>query len=215
MKNMAKSTTKRKPPEVIPSDYLAVNSSENWLSNSIRGVTYDKEFLRIISFYVLHSPCRLSSYSSQSLLYLGWKDSVWSSNLFREEFLSLSSIPSNLFQSHEYKSHFLSLWNSSGLNMSFFDENREFAIFINGGEKNPMLNLFHRIRNAFAHGRFATKIVNNECYFYMEDVTEIKDLTGLFAVARICVKKQTLLAWIDLLEKKNPSANQKLKSLFL
>lgn len=57
------------------------------------------------------------------------------------------------------------------------------------------MSVFYHIRNAFAHGRFDFRILNNEKYYIMEDA--YKDLK---VSARMILKKQTLLNWIDIIE---------------
>ena len=75
----------RKPPKIIESDYLKVEPDEQWLHAVVGKGFYDADFYRIIDFFVLHSPCRVSSYSPRSLESMGWKN-PWQSSRFRLAF---------------------------------------------------------------------------------------------------------------------------------
>lgn len=207
-------TTKKKaPPKVSKEEYLEVNNDEEWLHNVPGKALYDDDYFRIIDFYVLHSPCRVSSYSPRTLESLGWKN-PWLSSIFRDTFDAVPEFKDgDTFRFHSSKNHFLEMWDSTGYE-DFFSVEKEFAVFTYAGETNPRMDLLHHIRNSFAHGRFTAKKKNKEFYFYFEDVTEIKGIKGLFAVARICLKKTTLLEWLNLFER-NSEAAKKMESLYV
>ena len=208
------SSGKRKtvPPQISKEEYLEVNKDEPWLHSLVGKALYDEEYYRIIDFYVLHSPCKVSSYSPRTLESLGWKN-PWKSKTFRDTFDMVPGFrEGENFRFHESKNHFLEMWNDYGLK-DFFSSEEEFAIYIYAGESNPRMDLLHHIRNAFAHGRFSCKKINREYYFYFEDVTEIKRLTGLFVTARICLKKTTLSEWLAIFEKRSDVAREMYSTL--
>ncbi len=209
---MASKKRKPAPPKLLKDEYLEVSSDEDWLHSVVGKGIYDENYYRIIDFYVLHSPCKVSSYSPRSLETLGWKN-PWQSSIFRGAFDSVPGFcEGDTFRFHDSKNHFLEMWTETGF-ADFFSTEKEFAVFTYAGETNPRMDLLHHIRNAFAHGRFACKKINKEYYMYFEDVTEIKGLKGLFATARICLKKSTLTEWLDIFERRNTTA-ERMKSLF-
>ena len=67
------------------------------------------------------------------------------------------------------------------------------------------MDVLHHIRNALAHGRFTVKKHEKDYYVYLEDVTRIRRLDGLFVTGRMCFKKSTLVDLIDFLEYKKTS----------
>lgn len=74
----------------------------------------------------------------------------------------------------------------------YFESQREYAYFVTAGEENPLMNLFHRIRNSFSHGRFRM----SGDYFFFEDVN--KD--GKTVMARICLTIVTLENWMRIIK---------------
>ena len=55
------------------------------------------------------------------------------------------------------------------------------------------MNLFHRIRNSFAHGRYKVIRERGEYYIYFEDVKTGNGYT--YVLARICLTKTILDRW--------------------
>ena len=193
-------------------DYIEVNPDEEWLHMSVEDAFYDKNYYRIIDFYVLHTPCK-SSYTPRTLEKLGWKN-PWYSSKFRDAFDNVPGFVENQnFCMADSKKGFLTIWNSSSLDDFSTKTPKEFAVFTKAGEGNPRMNLLHHIRNAFAHGRFSVKKYKKEFYIYLEDVTGINGLEGIFVSARICLKKSTLITWLDTFEKKN-DISRTLSSVF-
>lgn len=202
-----------KPPQIKEEDYLKVEPDEQWLHTIAGKDFYDDSFYRIIDFFVLHSPCKVSSYSPRTLEYLGWVN-PWQSSRFRnayDEILGVEEATS--FFHHEAKKHMLEMWNAIGRENFFEVDGNEFAVIIHAGEGNPRMDILHHIRNSFAHGRFAVVRDHNEYFIFMEDVTTISRLPGLYVTARMCFKKSSLISLIDFFEKKGDRA-QELSSLF-
>ena len=65
-------------------------------------------------------------------------------------------------------------------------------------KNNQFMSVFFHIRNAFAHGRFDFRALNDEEYYILEDVQKDKDC--LKVSARMILKKRTLLNWMDIIE---------------
>ena len=179
-------------------DYIVVNENEEWLRRPINKDFCDNDLMRIVLFYVLHSPCKQGSYSRINLEDFGWKN-PWHSTRFKSLLDDIPNFSSDSFLYTETQKGFKALWESANLADNFFDENgKEYAVFSYAGESNSHLDLIHHIRNALAHGRFTARKYNREFYIYMEDVRQID---SRFVVnARIILKKKTLIEWIDIFE---------------
>jgi hypothetical protein len=70
-----------KPPE----GFIIVNAVEPWLQQQISENFADNKFFRIVMFYIIHSPCKESSYSRVDLEKYGWKN-PWHYDAFKAEF---------------------------------------------------------------------------------------------------------------------------------
>lgn len=190
---MAEKGKKKAPPKINPDEYIIVPADETWLSTKNGRDFYDDDYHRIIEFYALHSPCKVSSYTPCTFESLGWK-TPWKSPRFRKAFDDVPGfIEKDTFRHHDSKNHFKEMWENAGWGEFFSIEDKEFAIFVYAGESNPRMDIFHHIRNSFAHGRFSVKKKNREYYLYFEDVTTISGVKVLIVNARICFKKSTLV----------------------
>lgn len=197
---------KHKKVEKSFDDYIVVNENEEWLRQPINKDFCDNDFMRIVLFYVLHSPCKQGSYSRINLEDFGWKN-PWHSTRFKSLLDDTPNFSSDSFLYTETQKGFKALWESANLADNFFDENgKEYAVFSYAGESNSHLDLIHHIRNALAHGRFTARKYNREFYIYMEDVRQID---SIFVVnARIILKKKTLIEWIDIFECRSEKAKK-------
>lgn len=203
----------KKPPKINEVDYIKVEPDEQWLHAVVGKDFYDADFYRIIDFFVLHSPCKVSSYSPRSLEALGWKN-PWQSSRFRSAFDGILGLVENTTLLHqEAKSHFQEMWISLGKEDFFTAGGSTYAVVVHAGESNPRMDVLHHIRNAFAHGRFAVKRDHNEYYIFMEDVGTINTLSGLYVNARICLKKSDMITLLEFFEKKSNEAKN-LSSLY-
>ena len=198
-----------KPPE----GFIIVNAVEPWLQQQISENFADNKFFRIVMFYIIHSPCKESSYSRVDLEKYGWKN-PWHYDAFKAEFDKIAGFvdEENYFYVESQK-NFEQKWNSVGIQSDFYNMDREFVIFSCAGESNPRLDLIHHIRNALSHGRFTAKYIKDEKDYYivMEDVN---DSGGFYKVnARMVLKKSTLTKWIDLFECKTDDSKKLSQSL--
>ena len=202
-----------KQQKINENEYIKIEANEKWLCNIVDEKFYDKSFYKIIDFFVLHSPCKVSSYTPKALESLGWIN-PWQSIKFRKAFDEIIGIEEDKsFLYHQAKNHMKIIWESLG-RKSFYDvDGFEFVVITHAGESNPRMDILHHIRNSFAHGRFSVVLKDYEFYIYMEDVTKIKGLNGLYVTARMCIKKSSLIKLIDFFEKKGSRAKE-LKSLF-
>ena len=190
----------------ISNEYIVVSESVEWLQHPIPQKFCDEDFLRIVLFYVLHSPCKKGSYSRINLEDYGWRN-PWHKDKFKEMINSKANLNKESFRFTSAQKDFKALWEDTEKSENFYDEfGEEFAVFSHAGESNPHLDMLHHIRNSLAHGRFTAKKHNKEFYMFMEDV---KEVNKQFTVnARIVLKKKTLLNWIDIFECKSEEAKK-------
>ena len=180
----------------LSSDYIIVDACAKWLQRKIPDAFCDKELMRIILFYVLHSPGQKGSYSRVNLEQYGWKN-PWHKDKFKKLIDSKAHFSEETYQFVEAQKDFKELWELTGMQDNFYDlAGKEFAFFAYAGESNPHLDMLHHIRNALAHGRFTARKYNKEYYIFMEDVKEMHE--QLAVNARIVLRKKTLVDWIDI-----------------
>lgn len=164
---------------------------------------FDDDYLEIVEFFCLHSPCRQGSYSPRTLESIGWKNQ-WHSDKFRNRIREIAGFDDSNFISVEYHHQFKQLWETTGLPDDFTSIRSSFAYFAAAGESNPYMNLFHRIRNSFAHGRYKVIRDRGEYYIYFEDVKTAHGCT--YVLARICLTKTILDRWCKFLNMSNDAA---------
>lgn len=208
------SKKKNKPPKVKEQEYIKIDSDEQWLHTLVGKDFYDESFYRIVDFFVLHSPCKISSYSPKTLESLGWVN-PWQSSRFRNAFDEIMGVEEGIsFLYHDAKNHMTEMWDTLERDKFFEVDGNAFVVIIRAGEGNPRMDILHHIRNAFAHGRFAVVRDHNEYYIFMEDVSKINGLSGLYVTARMCIRKSSLISLVEFFEKKGDRARE-LSSLFL
>ena len=66
-------------------------------------------------------------------------------------------------------------------------------------KKNQFMSVFYHIRDSFAHGRFYVQDCNGIKVLVMEDVAISKGAQKP-VTARMIIRKETLLKWIDLIK---------------
>ena len=169
------------------------SKNPEWLNILAPEEFNDEELFRIVIFYVFHSPCEGLSAMGKTLSSYGW-NTPWSKPFYLNKQLKASA--SNfeiLFSANNFPSNL----------------ERERICFYNN-QKNQFMSVFYHIRNAFAHGRLNIFDVNGDCTFVLEDVnSRMKNSNGDIAVsARMILKKQTLLSWIDIIENGETAYNK-------
>lgn len=206
---------KKKEEKQPPEGFILVNAMEEWLQRSIPKDFADNDFMKIILFYVLYSPCKKGSYSRIDLERHGWKK-PWHYEDFKTRLKQIAGFNDTNWHYKEAQKDFKELWESLDYQSEFYDiMNNEFAVFTNVGESNPFLDLFHHIRNSLAHGRFTAKKVprKKDYYIFMEDV---HPENGFYKVnARIIIKKSVLLEWVKFLQCETEEAKNLCQDLSL
>lgn len=216
---MAAKDEKKKPKgdkkeKASPESFIAVNEVEDWFTQADLSNFWNNSSYRILLFYVIHSPCKKASYARIDLVKYGWNN-PW----YYEEFRTAFDEKANYKKDKNFiyvtaQKDFRKAWESSSYaDFSLNNITEEFSVFCYAGESNPRLDLLHHIRNALAHGRFAAQAApkGKDFYIYMEDVIDSEGFCCV--VARILLKRSTLIKWIDLFECKKPDAIKLRQSL--
>ena len=86
--------------------------------------------------------------------------------------------------------------NLSDGRLNDFDTER--CVCTRNSERNRFLNLFYRVRDGFAHGKFLLKYGANNC-----KVVVIQDDDSHSVTARIVIKLDTLLRIVDVVDRDN------------
>lgn len=157
----------------------------------------DKQFIRIITFFMFHSPVDNLSARQISLGEYSWK-TPWRKPYYLNK--QLKQVTNNyqlLFSSATFKKMDEAL-TKADLISSFPSNIAKERICIYDCKNNQFMSVFFHIRNAFAHGRFDFRALNDEEYYILEDVQKDKDC--LKVSARMILKKRTLLNWMDIIE---------------
>lgn len=95
-------------------------------------------------------------------------------------------------------------WEKLGLHTDYLSMRHPYAVIAAAGESNRYMDLLHRIRNSFAHGRFTVAGDHGEYYFYFEDVKETNGSTCV--LARACLTKSGMSRLLVFLTREKGSA---------
>lgn len=148
----------------------------------------NRELLKILNFYVLHSPVPKVSCRGKTFEQYGFRGNKAFAALKRQMMESASpSLKENYKPSkkRELECNFQSVENAS--------PPMEYCVFLKSDEKTVMNSLFKAIRNAFAHGSFNVKSYNGvRIYFLLNDHDGRK--------AQIVLQEKTLLNWIGIVK---------------
>ena len=156
-----------------------------------------KDIIRIITFFVFHSPCAGTSAQGKSLAEYGWH-TPWKKPYYLNKQLKQTATNQNLlFSASKYEILERTL-SEHDCDEHFPPDNKmEAAFFYLDGkkDKSQFLCLFRHIRNAVAHGRVRIINAGKNTAFVFEDVNPKNKIS-----ARIILRKSTLLKWIDMIE---------------
>ena len=164
---------------------------------------YDDDFFRILLFFVINTPCADVSYRSKDLEQYGWDKNVWKKSHLKNRLLKVTELErGRTFIVADKIDEMKKICEIAGTKNNFYQYWNNEKIVIYNSRKNEFLSVFHHIRNSLAHGRF--EIYEDKLgsiTYVMEDGVRTKNK---FEVrARMILKKQTLINWIDILERKS------------
>lgn len=159
----------------------------------------DKGLIRIIAFFVFHSPCEKLSCMRKSLAEYGWT-TPWKKPYWLNRQLRQAASEYEVIYSAQWPGKMEEALEKAGLKENFPSDISHEKICIHNKQKNQFMSVFYHIRNAFAHGRVRIVDIDGECVFVLEDVLPSASSDKLKVTARMILYKSTLLKWIDIIE---------------
>lgn len=158
-----------------------------------------KDVIRIITFFVFHSPCPGVSAQGKTLAEYGWHNSR-NSPYYLNKQLKKVATELSLFVPVGIRGNMETILQNNGCDKEFPPNSSMEAALFYDSDRNQFLSLFRHIRNAFAHGLVRFGKVGRETAFILEDVKINKAKKERIVTARIVLRKSTLLKWIDIIE---------------
>ena len=172
----------------------------SWIRFESKNVYSNKNFQRILDFYLFNCPVENTSVRSKTFNEYGWETKHFSVLSKKLRNASDSKIR---FHRVPVNSIYDALLSTNQLTKINFDE--ETVIYHDSS--NSMDTLFSAIRNAFAHGSYQLKTYNKTRYYCFENrQTGNKNYFDKEIRARIVLKESTLLNWIQIIESGNETA---------
>lgn len=149
----------------------------------------DEELIKIITFYLFHSPCNGLSAMQKSLKDYNWHTPWRLPYKLNSQLKQASSNFNLIFSAKSYATLDEALKKADLLD-NFPSNLKCERIGVYDNKSNQFISVFYHIRNAFAHGRFCIK----------ENTFVFEDKYGTKVSARMILKKKTLLKWIEIIE---------------
>lgn len=176
-----------------------VDENPQWLKWIAPNGFEDSDLYRIVIFYVFHSPCPGLSAMGKSLEEYGWKTPWRQPFSLKRQLKQAASNYDLLYAVDKYKKFEENLVASDLMeNFPSTFQKERICFYHNKGAQ--FVSVFYHIRNAFAHGRLNIVEADNECFFVLEDVLPPSKNGEKKLSARMIIKKQTLLNWIEIIE---------------
>ena len=188
-------TKKRKPMD--PNGLVIAPRSPEWIENRALQDVVDEEFIELLVFYVINTPCKDSSARGIECTKYGWDEKMWLQTFPRQYLYGIANLSKKTFGVAKRIDEMKEACKKTDLEDNFFakTEIERIAFYKDGNE---FLSICSHIRNAFAHGRFAILKNGEDEIFIMEDGISKR---GNFQVrARMILKKSTLLSWMQTLQ---------------
>ena len=185
----------------------------SWLKWLTPEIFYDEKLFRIVIFYVFHNPCAGLSVMSKSLSDYNWSNPFGKPFYLNKHLKDVSNSEKLVFPADNYE-NILEQLEKADLKDNFPSNLSRERIVMHDNKDNHYMSIFYHIRNSLAHGRINIVDVDGECIFILEDVNERrKNNKGEVAVsARMIIKRDTLLKWIDIIEMGEKEYKKKVKN---
>lgn len=210
-------TQSKRKAKRAPSGFIFAEDRPAWVEWIVPEKFNNLELLRIVVFFVFHSPCvgttgspGCPSAMGKPLVEYGWSER-WGNYRTKG---TLNNILRNA------SSNFSFLYSATGNNDIFqacqkanlydgFPQDLDIErAAISISDKNQFLSLFRHIRNAFSHGRInMCEMADGDLMFIFEDVGR-KKADRIPVSARMMLRKSTLLRWIDIIETGPQTSNE-------
>lgn len=177
-----------------------------WWNREI-GIPFSSDsFTTIIEFFLFNCPVEYSNGTKVCVRAKTFRDYGYDSG-------ALNSLLANMKKGNGYPIIYNPIGSTERVedvyykifdNTNYSDPNIEFLIFRHTDDLGKTKSIFYAIRNAFAHGSFSVVFQNNRTYYLLENCHN-----GTIK-ARMRLREETLLKWIDLV--KEPKVYLKRKS---
>lgn len=149
----------------------------------------DRNLQKILLFYLINCPVEGKSFRGKTFQYYGFSGSPAFSGL---KTALLNSATKSLKKN--YKPCKKTEIEEAFKEVEKISPPDEYCVYFCSEEKTRMQSLFSAIRNAFAHGSFNYKTYQGVRIFFLLNHDKYKK-------AQIVLHEDTLLAWIDIIEK--------------
>lgn len=177
-----------------------VERKASWLEWIAPEYFLNERLMRIVTFFVFHSPCPSLSSMGRTLEEYGWHN-PWRKPFYLSKQLKRAATNFDLLYSASTLDSLEDALKKANLSEGFStaDLSKECICFYDSN-KNQFMSVFNHLRNAFAHCRLNMVEVDNECVFLLEDVCPKKQGSSLKLSARMVLRESTLLKWINIIE---------------
>lgn len=174
-----------------------------WIKKDIPEEFIDEDFLSLILFYVINTPCVSLSSSGIPLSAYGWDKNIWKKANLKTCLFEIASLERNKTFSVAKKTNEMKEACKKVQLLKGFHKNHDVErITFYKCQDNEFLSIFYHIRNAFAHGRFTLYLnINQEVVFVLED--GVKNHRDFQVRSRMVLKKSTLIKWMEILKSGN------------
>jgi len=173
------------------SEYIHADFPAKWIKDTIDEKLKNKDFGKILDFFVIHTPCEELSARAKTLDSYQWKNTY---SLKKE--MHIVPAKDSIFSFGEKWEEMKDSLNEVSLQKNFpSDLETERGCFYKKSKQNQLECIFYHIRNCFAHGRFNISVNNEDWTFVMEDWGRNNRVS-----ARMILKQSTLLKWIKIIE---------------
>lgn len=180
---------------------MEINTTYNadWLQWIAPERFNDSDLFKIVVFFVFHSPCSELSVMGRTLLEYGWKMPWRKPYKLNLQLKEASSNHNLIFSAKSYGDMDKAL-EKANLKDEFPLNLETERVCVYDNLNNQFMSTFYHIRNAFAHGRLNMMDVNGECVFVLEDIVKNRKKGICKVSARMILRKNTLLKWIEIIE---------------
>lgn len=177
---------------------VLVDEIPTWMQETLIS-EYDEDFIKILDFFQFHSPVKGLSARCVTIQEYGWH-SPWKKPFWLNKQLKQMSSNYELLFSASDQSCMTENLEKAELKENFPSDLDRERICVVDNKKNQFLSVFYHIRDSFAHGRFYVHDCNENKVFVMEDVGTKKYGDKKPLTARMIIRKETLVKWIDLIK---------------
>ena len=170
---------------------------------------WTNNFQKILSFYLLSTPCLMVSSSSSQVFGKKWDKNVWKNAKLKNVLLSVASlIPKSTYITVLKPDDMTRCLSAIGLNGNFQTQRSiERICFVKSRKCAEFLDILYYIRCALAHGRFQIYTDSGERVYVLESGRLNKTSGEFIVLTRMILKETTLLKWAEIIDAGQDSIN--------